>query len=88
MVDKLINRTNKQNTDDFSVHTNDRDLAFLPPYASKRRSVNFLKRIFKNEYNGHITFFGLGDSLSDSGFMSICDFQIIPSNSQIAEAIR
>jgi len=85
---QLINRTDRQNTADFVVHANDRNLAFLPPYASKRRAVNFLKRVFKKENKGHITFFGLGDSLSDSGFMSICDFQIIPSNSQIAEVIR
>lgn len=84
----LINKTDKQGTEGFIVHANDRNLAFLPPYASKRRAVDFLKQVFNNENNAHITFFGFGDSLSDTGFMSICDFQIIPSNSQIAEVIR
>jgi hydroxymethylpyrimidine pyrophosphatase-like HAD family hydrolase len=84
----LINKTDKQSTEGFTVHANDRNLAFLPPYASKRRAVDFLKYLFTNENNRHITFFGFGDSLSDAGFMSICDFQIIPSNSQIAEVLR
>jgi hydroxymethylpyrimidine pyrophosphatase-like HAD family hydrolase len=85
---QLMNRVGKQNTEGFIVHINDRNLAFMPPYASKRCAVAFLKQVFKNKTKGQITFFGLGDSLSDSGFMSICDFQIIPSNSQLAEALE
>jgi hydroxymethylpyrimidine pyrophosphatase-like HAD family hydrolase len=85
---RLIAKTDNQSTESFTVHANDRNLAYLPPYASKRRAVDFLKHVFKNEDNGHITFFGFGDSLSDTGFMSMCDFQIIPSNSQISEVIR
>jgi hydroxymethylpyrimidine pyrophosphatase-like HAD family hydrolase len=76
------------NSEGFNVHYNDRNLAYMPPYASKRRAVTFLKEILKTETKEPITFIGLGDSLSDTGFLSICDFQIIPSNSQIAEALK
>lgn len=68
----------------FILHVNERNLAFMPPYASKRRAVNFLKKILISNSTNHITFLGLGDSNSDTGFMSECDFQIIPSDSQIA----
>jgi hydroxymethylpyrimidine pyrophosphatase-like HAD family hydrolase len=75
--DKLINITG------FVVHINNRNLAFMPPYTSKRRSVCFLKNLLM-ETNEALTFIGVGDSYSDAPFMSECDFQIIPSNSQIA----
>ena len=72
----------------FNVHCNNSNLAYMTPYASKRRAVTFLKKILRTEIKEPITFIGLGDSLSDTGFLSICDFQIIPSNSQIAEALK
>jgi hydroxymethylpyrimidine pyrophosphatase-like HAD family hydrolase len=72
----------------FIVHVNNRNLAYMPPYTSKQRAVTFLKQVLKTETKELITFIGLGDSLSDAGFLSICDFQIIPSNSQIAETLK
>ncbi|MFT7490488.1 MAG: hydroxymethylpyrimidine pyrophosphatase-like HAD family hydrolase [Pseudohongiellaceae bacterium] len=83
-LQKLKAIISELNTDGFVVHLNDRNLALLPPYASKRRAVTFLKNILESEAKGHLTFVGLGDSLSDSAFMSICDFQMSPSNSQIS----
>jgi hydroxymethylpyrimidine pyrophosphatase-like HAD family hydrolase len=87
-LQKLQTGVGAINSDGFNVHCNDRNLAYMPPYASKRRAVTFLKEILKTETKEPITFIGLGDSLSDTGFLSICDFQIIPSNSQIAEALK
>ncbi len=72
----------------FILHINDRNLAFMPPYASKGRAVAFLKKELTSTSTKSFTFFGLGDSISDAGFMSECDFQIIPSNSQIAEKLK
>lgn len=69
----------------FTCHINDRNLAYMPPYASKKRAVLFLKEALKAEYDSAITYFGVGDSNSDAAFMSVCDFQILPSHSQIAE---
>ena len=60
-------------------------MSFMPPYASKQRAVIFIKKELQAEINTHhMMFLGLGDSISDCGFMSECDFQIIPSESQIA----
>jgi hydroxymethylpyrimidine pyrophosphatase-like HAD family hydrolase len=87
-LEQLRARVSSLNTDGFIVHANNRNLALLPPFASKRRAVAFLKNILKSETNEQLTFIGLGDSLSDSDFMSICDFQMTPSNSQISEILN
>ena len=71
----------------FYRHINERNLAYMPPYASKRNAVAFLKKEI-SKASKTTTFFGIGDSISDAGFMSECDFQIIPSNSQIAGKLR
>lgn len=71
----------------FFIHVNNRNLAFLPPYASKQRAVIFLKQRYQKEFKGAPMYLGLGDSLSDLPFMSECHFQIIPSVSQISEKI-
>lgn len=86
--------------DGFMCHMNDRNLAYMPPYASKKRAVIFLKAELDAEFNSTydsgstpksnpaITYFGVGDSNSDAAFMSVCDFQILPSQSQIAENLQ
>jgi len=75
-------------SDGFFIHINSRNLAFLPPYASKQRSVNFLKERYQTEFKGKQMYLGLGDSSSDLPFMSECHFQIIPSASQISETMK
>lgn len=82
--------------DGFICHMNDRNLAYMPPYANKKRAVIFLKTELEAEFNSkakaesssEITYFGVGDSNSDAAFMSECDFQILPSQSQIAENLQ
>lgn len=82
--------------DGFICHMNDRNLAYMPPYANKKRAVVFLQAELEAEFNSKpnpephskITYFGVGDSNSDAAFMSVCDFQILPSQSQIAENLQ
>jgi len=73
--------------DGFFIHINNRNLAFLPPYTSKQRAVVFLKQLYQKEFKGTQMYLGLGDSISDLPFMAECDFQILPSVSQISEKI-
>jgi hypothetical protein len=68
---------------EFFVHTSDRNIAFLPAYASKQRAVVYLKNKYQRESKTSYMYLGLGDSISDLPFMSECDFQIMPSSSQI-----
>lgn len=69
----------------FTCHINARNLAYMPPYASKKRAVLFLQDVLRAETESAITYLGVGDSNSDAAFMAVCDFQILPSQSQIAE---
>lgn len=67
----------------FNHHANGRNHALLPPYASKKRAVEFIKQQMELDVNDLII--GMGDSLSDLGFMQSCQFSMIPTNSQIAK---
>ncbi|WP_295387912.1 hypothetical protein [uncultured Thiodictyon sp.] len=64
------------------LHRNGRNLAALPPFADKRAAVAHLMAI-KRAQDPARTFLGLGDSLSDLGFMTLCDFALVPSGTQI-----
>ena len=65
----------------FRVHFNDRNLAILPPYASKMRALSFV--FDKMGVSENDLTIALGDSLSDLAFMEICDICMCPSDSQI-----
>ncbi|MEH6444921.1 MAG: HAD family hydrolase [Oceanospirillaceae bacterium] len=69
--------------DNARVHINGDNMALLPPYACKKRAVNFLKQHFLAE-DQQTLFVGIGDSDSDLAFMQACHFQMIPQKSQIS----
>jgi hydroxymethylpyrimidine pyrophosphatase-like HAD family hydrolase len=66
------------------THLNGNTLAFTPPPVSKRRAVEHL--LGRIEGARHRPVIGMGDSLSDLGFMTQCDFLSIPRGSQISSA--
>ncbi|WP_293266713.1 HAD family hydrolase [Neptunomonas sp.] len=66
------------------VHINGNNMALLPPYACKKRAVEFLQKIL-TAHQSNLLFLGVGDSTSDLAFMSSCHFQVIPSVSQISQ---
>lgn len=70
----------------FTVHSNNRDFALLPPYCSKEKAVSYLYQKLKLNDNGVV--FSIGDSMTDLGFMKRADFMIIPTHSQISEAMH
>jgi hydroxymethylpyrimidine pyrophosphatase-like HAD family hydrolase len=76
----------KQNNDlgiSFRRHENGRNHALLPPYASKKKAVEYIKKQLGVTVND-LTI-GIGDSLSDIEFMKSCQFSMLPSQSQIAK---
>lgn len=82
-LDDVIENSNSQ----FTVHINGRNMAYLPPYASKREAVEFTLR--ELDYQPNDLVIGAGDSLSDLPFLQKCDFMLIPAHSQInAEALH
>ena len=66
------------------MHVNGRNMTICPPFLGKEKAVAY----FLSELAGpHDLVLGLGDSLSDVGFMSACDFAVSPINSQIFSSL-
>ncbi|WP_086931068.1 hypothetical protein [Agarilytica rhodophyticola] len=65
----------------FYRHENGRNHALMPPYARKKRAVEYLKKQMQLDDNDLII--GIGDSISDLDFMHACQFSMMPTNSQI-----
>nr|WP_250808270.1 hypothetical protein [Neorhizobium tomejilense] len=70
--------------DGWHTHLNGNTLALTPPPVSKRRAVEHMLARIENAGNRPVI--GLGDSLSDLGFMIGCDFISTPRGSQISAA--
>ena len=62
-------------------HRNGNNLAYLPPWLSKRRAARYLIEKIRAE-QPHQPIIGIGDSVSDVGFMDLCDFATVPTKSQ------
>lgn len=70
----------------FSMHENGRNHAILPPYASKKKAVEYIMKQLNVDANDLVI--GLGDSLSDLDFMQSCQFSMIPVNCQITSKLN
>lgn len=67
---------------DARIHQNSNNLAILPRWLDKRDAVAHLIERYRDQH-GHVVTIGIGDSLVDLGFMTLCDYVITPSGSQI-----
>jgi len=67
------------------MHANSNNLALLPGWLNKRHAVAYLIDRVRAENPG-VPLIGVGDSLSDAGFMDLCDFAVTPTNSQLWSA--
>ena len=66
----------------FYIHMNGNNLALLPDVVNKRAAaVEILRR--HTARHGRTPVMGMGDSVSDLGFMRLCDFAAFPPNSQL-----
>lgn len=69
------------------THSNGNNLALLPAGLSKRVAVeHFLKQ--DRELNGERPVLGFGDSITDLGYMNLCDFWSTPARSQLAALVE
>ncbi len=68
------------------VHRNGSNLSVLPGWLDKRHAVAHLIQQLRHAH-GEIATFGMGDSLSDVGFMTECDYALIPRDSQISRRL-
>jgi hypothetical protein len=68
-----------------NIYLNGNNLSILPKYLDKGPAVEYFmnKRLPYPKEDSLIL--GLGDSFSDLGFLNLCDYQIIPTASQLAQ---
>lgn len=64
------------------VYRNGNNLSVLPRWLDKRHAVEHVVERLR-EIHGEVITFGMGDSLSDIGFMTACDYALVPQVSQI-----
>ncbi|KQN09677.1 sucrose-6-phosphate hydrolase [Sphingobium sp. Leaf26] len=64
------------------IHRNGNNLAYLPQWLNKRHAAGYLiEKLRVDEPASPIV--GIGDSLSDVGFMDLCDYAMTPTQSQL-----
>ena len=63
-------------------HRNGNNLAYLPPWLSKRHAARYLIDQIRAARPDQ-PIIGIGDSVSDVGFMDLCDFAAVPTRTQL-----
>ena len=67
-------------------HLNGNNLALLPKIINKENAVSYLLERYKQQYSEILTF-GAGDSKTDAPFMALCDYALIPKNTQLFQTL-
>ncbi len=86
LLDTVVNPYLKLQNLDFYCHLNDNNLAVLPLFLNKAPAVSYIQQQLDKEHREYLSF-GIGDSLTDMGFMKLCDYFITPKNSQIMQQV-
>lgn len=68
------------------IHANGNNLAFLPPWLSKRAAVRYFLERVRAETPERLVV-GIGDSWSDAGFLDLTDMAMIPTAAQLWQHI-
>ena len=80
-LDQLLEKLPQNILDQCYVHINGNNLAIIPHHVSKKNAVEFY--INKHDPQRERPILGLGDSLSDAGFLTSCDWYGMPKKSQL-----
>ncbi|MDD1644145.1 MAG: hypothetical protein LUQ29_12875, partial [Methylococcaceae bacterium] len=67
-------------------HLNGNNLAVLPKIINKESAVSYLIDGYKQQHPELLTF-GAGDSKTDAPFMALCDYALIPKNTQLFKTL-
>lgn len=70
----------------FDVYLNSNSLTILPKCINKLHAVDYRIGVLKHDY-GEILTMGMGDSLSDAPFIALCDYAMIPQNTQLHQQL-
>ena len=66
-------------------HLNGNNLALLPKIINKESAVAYLLEGYKQ--HSEVLTFGAGDSKTDAPFMALCDYALIPKNTQLFQSL-
>lgn len=69
------------------LHSNGNNLAVLPKPVNKADAVAYLLNEFNARHGCELLTLGMGDSLTDAPFMALCDYAVIPKNTQLHRAV-
>lgn len=67
-------------------HINGNNLAVLPKIINKESAVSYLITGYQQQHPELLTF-GAGDSHTDAPFMGLCDYALIPKNTQLFNSL-
>ncbi len=67
-------------------HLNGNNLALLPRIINKESAVGYLLEGYRQRHPELLTF-GAGDSKTDAPFMALCDYALIPKNTQLFQTL-
>jgi hydroxymethylpyrimidine pyrophosphatase-like HAD family hydrolase len=67
-------------------HLNGNNLAVLPTILRKENAVRYLLEGYRAQHSDLITF-AAGDSKTDAPFLALCDYALIPKNTQLFKAL-
>jgi hypothetical protein len=70
---------------DWFLHLNDNNLSLVPRFLGKEKAVRYVMDHHLGQ-EPSLTL-GLGDSISDAGFLELCDHAIVPRGSQLQRAL-
>ncbi|MBF0317626.1 MAG: hypothetical protein HQL04_05565 [Nitrospirae bacterium] len=66
----------------YNIYHNDNNVSLVPTFLDKKHAIDYLVQ----RYQPRLTI-GVGDGLSDLGFMTRCDYGIFPGRSQIGRLL-
>ncbi len=69
----------------WTLHVNEGQLCAYPPFLGKELAVRYY---LDNLAPAHSLLIGSGDSLTDVGFMSLCDMMLAPTQSQVFKTLH
>lgn len=87
LLDTVIKPHHHINNGFLYWHLNGNNLAVLPKIITKENAVAYLLNNYKQQYPELLTF-GAGDSKTDAPFMTLCDYALIPKNTQLFKTLQ
>ncbi|MDR1677469.1 MAG: hypothetical protein LBS44_03660 [Deltaproteobacteria bacterium] len=76
----------KSHFSETNVYLNGNNLAVLPKFLDKALAAEYFLKKYIPWNRGDYLLLGLGDSLSDRNFLSLCDYVVIPTKSQLGRS--